>query len=177
MEPVMTADVSRSHHTRTAVAGLFSDRDSAEKGWNLAVYNGCRHGDLTVALSERTLRNLFHIGAKASLGKGLRGAAENPPTTAMLGAIAAALSAAGGALVHPGLGLAVAGRLASSFDRKGAPGIQDAFDVAGLPDHFAEAVHKHLEGGGLLLILQARNLDEASVVEREWKALAPKVIR
>jgi hypothetical protein len=95
---------------RPLMTGLFPDRDSAERGYNVLTERGYSTADVNLAMSDDTRKKHFaaagtetELGNKAAEGAGVGGAIGGT-----IGAIAAAVAAVGTSLVIPGLGLVVA---------------------------------------------------------------------
>jgi hypothetical protein len=77
-------------------AGIFRDRDSAERAYQSSMARGYSDSDINLAMSEDTRRRYFsdavqtELGSKATEGAGVGGA-----VGATVGAIAAAIAAMG----------------------------------------------------------------------------------
>src|SRR6476660_7775946 len=139
------------------VTGLFNDRDSAERAYNVVAERGYTKDDVNLIMSDETRNRYFagdqsietELGSKAAegagIGAGIGGA---------LGAIAAAVAAVGTTLALPGLGLVIAGPLAAAIAGAGAGaatgGIVGALIGWGIPEERIKHYEEGIKNGGIL---------------------------
>lgn len=104
------------------MTGLFPDRDSAEKGYQVLSERGYSKDDINVVMSDETKKRHFttagtetELGNKAAEGAGVGGAIGGT-----VGAIAAAVAAVGTSIAIPGIGLVLAGPIAAALAGAGA---------------------------------------------------------
>lgn len=174
-DPSMMAGSATPANSRL-VTGLFKDRASAESAYGAMAQRGYGKDDVSLAMSDETRKRHFHgdsdetteLGSKAAEGAGMGGAIGGT-----LGAIAAAIAAAGTSLVLPGLGLVVAGPLAAALAGAGAGaatgGLLGALIGAGIPEERVKHYEEGIKNGGILMGVKARNDEDASLLESEWK--------
>lgn len=158
------------------VTGLFPDRASAETAYSAMSQRGYGKDDVSLAMSDQTRKLHFHgdsdetteLGNKAAEGAGVGGAIGGT-----LGAITAAIAAVGTSLVLPGLGLVVAGPLAAALAGAGAGaatgGLLGALIGAGIPEERVKHYEEGIKNGGILMGVHARNDEDATLLESEWK--------
>ncbi|HZN23479.1 MAG TPA: hypothetical protein VFB75_04595, partial [Burkholderiales bacterium] len=78
------------------VTGMFRDRDSAERAYELSTARGYSDRDINLAMSDDTRKRYFLDGEKTELGnKATEGAGVGGAVGATVGAIAAAIAAVG----------------------------------------------------------------------------------
>lgn len=170
------------------VTALFHDRDHAERAFQLLRERGYGGDDVNVLMSDGTRKRLFDEGSASRVhatdaaipivtergNKSAKGAGVGSAIGGTLGAIAAALAAVGTSLAIPGLGLVVAGPIAAALAGAGAGGatggLLGALVGAGIPEERVRHYEAGLARGGILLGVQARSLEDAEFIEREWRS-------
>ncbi len=172
-------DSSRGTATGTRqnwVTGTFTDRDSAERAYNLMLSRGYSVKEINLMMSDETRRQYFsdetatdsEFGAKAMESAGVGGA-----IGVTAGAILATVAAIGTTIVIPGLGLVIAGPIATALAGAGAGGLTGGIIGAligwGLPEERAKLYEFDLKDGGIVLGVIPHNDDDAAYFEGEWQ--------
>ncbi len=158
------------------VTGLFRDRDSAERAYQGVVERGYDRKDVNLLMSDETRQRHFgdprsrqtEMGSKAAegatIGAGLGGA---------VGAIAAALVAVGTSVALPGLGLVIAGPVATALAGAGAGGVAGGLIGAlvgwGIPEERIKEYESGIREGGILMGVRPRSDDDASYFQQHWR--------
>jgi hypothetical protein len=161
------------------VAGMFNDRESAERAYTTLEKRGYGKDDVNVIMSDQTRKKHFgndevktHLGTKAMEGTGKGGAIGGA-----LGAIVAAVAAIGTTLLLPGLGLVVAGPLAAAVAGAGAGGVAGgligALVGAGIPKDHADVYVNGIKEGKIVMGVRTRNDEDAQYLNHEWSAYVP----
>jgi hypothetical protein len=166
------------------VTGLFRDRDSAERAYQVVVERGYDTSDINLVMSDETRHRHFSgageidtdLGNKAAEGSGTKAAAKlGGPLGGTLGTIAAALAALGTITVLPGLGIVVAGPVAAALAAAGSVGIAGGLIGAltrwGIPNERVEQYEAGIRDGGVLMGVAPRSEEDAIHFERQWKAI------
>ncbi|MCD2513149.1 hypothetical protein [Comamonas endophytica] len=162
----------------TLVTGLFRDRESAEAAYNAASARGYSRDDVNLVMSDETRNRHFandaaagtqtELGNKAAEGAGIGGAIGGT-----LGAIVAAVAAVGTSLALPGVGLVVAGPLAAALAGAGAGaaggGLIGALIGWNIPEERVKHYEQGINEGGILMGMRAKNDEDATYLENEWK--------
>ena len=159
------------------VTGLFPDRQSAETAYEGMTQRGYSKDDINVVMSDDTRKQHFSgttVGKETELGnKAAEGAGIGGAIGGTVGAIAAAVAAIGSNLVLPGLGLVIAGPLAAAVAGAGAGaasgGLIGALVGWSMPEERVKHYEEGLKNGGILMGLRAKNDDDASHFETNWK--------
>lgn len=160
------------------VTGLFPDRQSAEAAYTSAEARGYGKNDLNLVMSDDTRKRHFdsststggetELGNKAAEGAGIGGAIGGT-----LGAVIAGIAALGTNLVLPGIGLVVAGPLAAAVAGAGAGaasgGLLGALVGWSMPEERVKHYESGIQNGGILMGLRAKNDEDASHLEGQWK--------
>lgn len=159
------------------LTGLFPDRASAELAYQGLVERGYDRDDVNLVMSDETRARHFppdgtllstELGHKAAggagIGAGIGGA---------LGAVVAAVAAVGGNVALPGLGLVIAGPIATTLVGAGAGGAAGGLLGAligwGLPEERVKAYESGLRGGGILMGVRPRTEADAAHFEMLWR--------
>ena len=138
------------------VTGLFTNKDSAERGYQSATRLGYENSDIDVLMSEETRNRYFSSGhdTKTDLSSNAtKGAAEDGksadlggPAGGTIGTIAPALAGVGALLLVPVLGVIAAGPIAVALTAAGAVGLAGALIGAltkwGIPEGRIEEYEK-----------------------------------
>jgi hypothetical protein len=149
------------------VTGMLRTPAEAEAAVERIMKLGYRREDISIMMSEATLRRHFTIeeGTQAAAGAGLGGVLGGA-----VGAALAAVAALGTSLVFPGIGLVVAGPIAAALAGAGAGGatggLIGALVGAGIPEQRARAYETGLAGGSILVGAEARSDADADQIER-----------
>lgn len=177
------ADSSRASTARQqTINGLFRDKASAERAYDMLMDRGYTRDETSVVMSDETRARHFgaetrtdsELGSKAAEGAGVGGAIGS-----VVGGIVGAIAAIGTSIVLPGLGLVVAGPLAAALAGAGAGGLTGgligALIGSGIPEERARSFEAGIKGGGILISVQPRTAAEAEQIEREWRQLGADV--
>jgi hypothetical protein len=158
------------------VTGTFTDRDSAERAYNLMLSRGYSVKEINLMMSDETRRLYFsdetttdaEPGNKAMESAGVGGA-----IGVTVGAILAAIAVIGTSIAIPGLGLVLAGPFATALAGAGAGGLTGGIIGAligwGIPEERAKLYESDLKDGGIVLGVIPHNDDDAAYFEGEWK--------
>ena len=179
-ESARTGNFSTTSDTTNSrlVTALFPDRQSAEAAYATAQSRGYQKDDFNLVMSDDTRKRHFsdvsssgnqtELGTKAAEGAGIGGAIGGT-----LGAVLAGIAAVGTTLALPGLGLVVAGPLAAAVAGAGAGaaggGLVGALIGWNMPEERVKHYESGVKNGGILMGLRARNDDDASYLENQWK--------
>ena len=156
----------------------FSDVESAEKAYKNLRDRGYYDNEISVIMSEVSMKKYFDKNPKkeesdfgnkaaagAGLGAGIGGA---------IGAAAGIILALGTAVLVPGLGIVVAGPLAAGLAGAGgggiAGGIIGALIGAGIPKERADKYEKGIKEGEIVVAVQLRNEEDGRYFENEWSS-------
>ena len=158
------------------LTGLFPDRASAERAYQSLVERGYDRDDVNLVMSDETRARDFppggtlgtELGSKAAggagIGAGIGGA---------LGAVVAAIAAVGGNVALPGLGLVIAGPIATALVGAGAGGAAGGLLGAligwGIPEERVNAYESGLRSGGILMGVRPRTEADAAHFEMLWR--------
>ena len=173
-------DSSRGTVTGTRqnwVTGTFTDRDPAERAYNLMLSRGYGVNEINLMMSDETRRQYFsgetatdsELGNKAMESAGVGGA-----IGVTAGAILAALAAIGTSIAIPGLGVVIAGPIAVALAGAGAGGLTGGIIGAligwGIPEERAKLYESDLKNGRIVLGATPHNNDDAAYFEGEWRS-------
>jgi hypothetical protein len=172
-------DSSRGTATGTRqnwVTGTFTDRDSAERAYNLMLSRGYNVKEINLMMSDETRRQYFsdETATDSELGnKTMESAGVGGAIGVTAGAILATVAAIGTTIVIPGLGLVIAGPIAAVLAGAGAGGLTGGIVGAligwGLPEERAKLYESDLKDGGIVLGVIPHNDDDAAYFEDEWE--------
>lgn len=167
------------------VTGLFTNKESAERGYASATRLGYENTDIDVLMSEETRNRYFSSGhyTKTELSSNAtKDAAKNGisadelggPVGGTIGTIAPALAGVGTLLLVPVLGVLAAGPIAVALTAAGAVGLAGALIGAltkwGIPSQRIEEYEQGICAGGILMGVKPRSDEDASNLVREWRA-------
>src|ERR1700685_1727210 len=173
-------DSTLSLGAATMVTGLFTDKESAERGYRSATGLGYENSDIDVLMSEETRNRYFSPGhdakpdlsSKATDGKSadyLGG-----PAGATMGTIAPVLAGVGTVLLVPVLGVFAAGPIVVALTAAGAVGLAGALIGVltkwGIPAPRIEEYEQGIRAGGILMGVKPRANEAAGKLVREWQA-------
>ena len=159
------------------LTGLFRDRESAERAYSSVRSRGYTDDDVNLMMTDQTRDSWFsnddadnttELGSKA-----LEGAGAGSAIGGTLGAIIGGIAAIGTNVVLPGLGLVVAGPIAAALAGAGAGGLTGglvgALIGSGIPEERAKLYDEGVRNGGVVMGINARNDDDATYLENEWR--------
>lgn len=167
-----------SNETSGMLTGLFPDRDSAERAYQVVSDRGYSKDDINVVMSDETRSKQFakgdqtktELGNKAAEGAGIGGALGGT-----LGAILAAVAATGTSIALPGLGLVIAGPIAAALAGAGAGaatgGLLGALVGWGIPEERVKHYESGIKQGGILIGVRPRSEADADYIEQQWRSL------
>src|ERR1700730_792370 len=173
------------------VTGLFTNEESAERGYRSATRLGYENSDIDVLMSEETRNRYFFPGhdTKPDLSSNAtKDAAEDGksadelggPAGGAIGTIAPALAGVGTLLLVPVLGVLAAGPMAAALTAAGAVGLAGALIGAltkwGIPERRVEEYEQGIRAGGILIGVKAHSDKDASDLVREWQASGGKLV-
>jgi hypothetical protein len=173
------------------VTGLFTNKESAERGYRSATRLGYENSDIDVLMSEETRNRYFSPGhdTKTDLSSNAtKDAAEDGksaddlggPVGGTIGTIAPALAGAGTLLLVPALSVFAAGPIAVALTAAGAVGLAGALIGAltkwGIPERRIEEYEHAIREGGILVGVKPRAAQDASRLVREWQANGGKLV-
>jgi hypothetical protein len=179
----MDPDISNNQQEQT-VSGLFNDRNSMERAWDILSARGYTKEEINILMSEQTRNTLFpedpeaphvhtHTTTEAERGnKALEGAGAGGALGGALGGIIGVVAAAGTTLLIPGLGLVVAGPIAAGLAGAGAGsisgGIIGSLIGAGISPEKAVVYEEGLKQGKILMSVKVRNQEDAGDIDNVW---------
>jgi hypothetical protein len=168
------------------VTGLFTNKESAERGYRSAIRLGYENSDIDVLMSEETRNRYFSPGhdtktdlsSNATNGK----AADvlGGPAGGTIGTLAPALAGVGTLLLVPALGVFAAGPIAVALTGAGAVGLVGALIGAltkwGIPERRIEEYEQGIREGGILMGVKPRSDQDASNLVREWQSSGGELV-
>ncbi|HUG35422.1 MAG TPA: hypothetical protein VML54_00635 [Candidatus Limnocylindrales bacterium] len=155
------------------MTGMFSDRESAERGYECLRTRGYGDPDVSLLMSDDTRTRCFpktdvvktELGTKAAEGAGIGALAGGG-----MGALLAGLAAAG--IAVPGLPIIAAGPLAAALAGGGTGGALGALIGGligyGIPEERAKLYETGINEGGIVLGVTPRSDEDVDYIEREW---------
>ncbi len=167
-------------NNRRVLAGLFSDRDNAEKAYEDLKDCGYEEKDINIVMTSDTRKKHFDTdgednddSTRTEMGnKAMEGAGKGGAIGGVIGGIGGALAAIGTSLLIPGLGLLIAGPLAAGLAGAGAGsitgGIIGALIGAGIPEDRAKLYDEGLKDGKILLTVKLKNDEDAVSLKNKW---------
>jgi hypothetical protein len=173
------------------VTGLFTNEQSAERGYRSATQLGYENSEIDVLMSEETRNQYFSPGhdtktdlssnATKDASKGGKSADDlGGPTGGTIGTIAPALAGVGAVLLVPVLGVFAAGPIAVALTAAGAVGLAGALIGAltkwGIPERRIEEYEQGIRAGGILMGVKPRSDKDASNLVREWQASGGELV-
>lgn len=175
--------MNQSYNHDKLITATFDDHKSADRASDAVVERlDYDRDDITILMSDE-IRDRYYSdenrsgenievkeGNKAAEGAGVGGA-----TGGAAGGIAGALMAAGGAVLLPGIGLAISGPIAATLAGAGTGGaagtIIGALVGAGIPEERAKRYKEDIEEGRVVLGVHPHSEEDARTIVREWKNL------
>ena len=159
------------------LTGMFRDRASAERAYNIMYERGYRDNDINIIMSDDTRERHFQEGDKESTAfgnKALSGAGTGSAIGGAIGATAGIIAAIGTSLVIPGLGMVIAGPIAAGLAGAGAGGLTGglvgALVGSGIPEEKAKIYEKGVKDGQIVMGVKPRNDEDASIIETDWRS-------
>lgn len=170
-------------NTGHLVTGLFPDRASAERAYEVASSRGYGKDDMNVLMSDETRKQHFakdsaptELGSKAAEGAGVGGAIGGT-----IGAVLGAIVAVGTSIAIPGLGIVIAGPLAAGLAGAGAGaltgGLVGALAGWGLPESHAKEYEAGVKSGGIVMGVKPRSAEDGEYLESQWAGSGKNVYR
>lgn len=169
-----------SQHQRV-VSGLFRDRYSAERAYDLVMDQGYTGEETSVVMLEETRGLNFEetaAGPKLS-SKVMESAGVGGAIGSAIGGLLGAIAGVDASVALPGFGIAVAGPLIAALSGAGAGGV--AAGVAGgligalagsrIPEERPKHRETGIKGGGILISVAPRTAYDAAWIEHEWRNL------
>ena len=149
--------------TNGRVDRAFSNVHDANRYFDFLVENGYDSDDITVLMSEATKKTFYadneHISNTAE--EALKGAGAGSAIGGTIGAILGAIAAVGGAVLIPGIGLAVAGPLAAVLGGAGVGGASGALigalTKAGLSESVATEYKNAMDNGEVIISVDTKD--------------------
>jgi hypothetical protein len=142
---------------KTAVFGIYSSREAAERAAEAIVNGGFSPADISVLLPENL--GTRAIGTEKAT-KAPEGAAAGGSTGAVLGGTLGLLAGIG-AVAIPGVGpLIAAGPIMATLAGLGFGGITGALVGLGIPEYEAKRYEGRIQKGGILLSVHCASSDE-----------------
>lgn len=166
-----------------SVAGVFSNKDTAEEAYGLLRELGYPEDDINVLLSDETRKRYFpapHLEAEV-VGLGLR---EGPGVGAALGASAGilfgALIGAAASIAFPGVGLIAAGPIAAAITGAGVGGMTGgllgSLVGVGIPERDAMVYEEKLRQGSVIIGVSPRSEDDKQTILSQWRELGAEIL-
>ncbi|MEX2351355.1 MAG: hypothetical protein WD529_02870 [Balneolaceae bacterium] len=160
---------------KNMLTGMFRDRKSAENVYSTMYDRGYSEDDINLVMSKETHEKYFSddmeetdLGNKAAAGTGAGSAIGGA-----IGAVAGIVAAVGTSIVIPGLGLVVAGPIASGLAGAGAGGITGGIIGAligwGIPKERAKLYESGIRNGHIVMGVQPKNDKDAEYIENNWQ--------
>lgn len=163
---------------RPMVTGLFRDGESAERAYQACVDRGYEIGDVNVVVSEETRNKLVSDDSKITTllaSRKAEGGELGGPKGGDLGILVTVLAAVGAALALPALGIVVAGPIAAALTGAGAAaaavGLMGVLGDWGVPEERRRRYEAGIQGGGILMMVEARSEEDARQIEQQWQAI------
>ena len=177
-----TVEGAASPAGKSAVTGLFKDRESAESAYRSLAERGYGRDDVNVMMSEETRKRYFENAPETDLGsKALEGAGVGSAIGGTTAAVLAAVAAIGTNVIIPGLGLTVSGPLAAALAGAGAGsltgGLIGALVGAGIPEDRARLYDEGVKSGRIYMGVNPRSEEDAAYFENHWKERGEHVYR
>jgi hypothetical protein len=159
------------------VTAVFLDRFDSERAFDYLHGRGYQDNEINVLMSDKTRARYYSnesakhpSGTMVEEGMGVGGAIGTA-----VGATLGAVAAIGTTVAIPGLGLLIAGPIAAALAGGGAGaaagGLLGALVGLGIPESNAKAYEDALRNGGIAIGVLPRNSDEASAIQKKFKAL------
>jgi hypothetical protein len=157
------------------ITGMFSDRASAERAYQVMYERGYKDKDINIIMSDETRKKHFNENKEEpEIGKKtLEGVGTGSVIGGAVGAATGIIAAIGTSVLIPGLGLILAGPIAAGLAGAGAGGLTGgiigALIGAGIPEEKAKNYEQGIKHGSIFIALKPRNQDDATLIESEWR--------
>jgi hypothetical protein len=159
------------------LSASFRDLERAEKAYGILRDRGYHDNEITVLMSEDSVKKYFHKDPekeKSDFGnKAAEGAGVGAGVGGAIGAAAGIILALGTAVAVPGLGIVVAGPLAAGLAGAGGGGITGgiigALVGAGIPKETADKYEQGVKEGEIVIAVELRNDEDRKYFEGEWR--------
>jgi hypothetical protein len=169
------------------VTGLFTNKESAERGYRSATQLGYENSDIDLLMSEETRNRYFSPGhdTKSDLSSNATEDGKSAdylggPAGGTIGTIAPVLAGAGTLLLVPVLGVFAAGPIVVALTAAGAVGLTGALIGAltkwGIPAPRIEEYEQGIRKGGILMGVKPRADEAAGNLVREWQASGGELV-
>lgn len=170
--------MGKSGGTENLVTATFDDTSDADRATDTVIDQiGYDRDDVTVLMSKE-LRDKYYSDETEEVESGnmaVEGAGIGGATGGTIGGIAGALLAAGGAVLLPGIGLAISGPIAAVLAGAGTGGaagsIIGALVGAGIPEERAKRYKEDIENGRVVLGVHPKSETDARRIVEEWQNL------
>src|SRR5438132_8946638 len=164
--------------SKNFVSGLFKTRAAAEAAVDAIIKRGYTRDDISVLMSDSTRDKEFAVQTRshAADGLGIGGAIGGT-----VGAVLLAIAAVGTSIAIPGLGLFIAGPIASALAGAGAGGATGGLIGllvgTGIPEHRAKVYDAGLRGGGILLGVEAKSKEDVDKLATLLEDIGAEYVR
>jgi hypothetical protein len=173
------------------VTGLFTNQDSAERGYQSATRLEYENSEIDVLMSEETRDRYFSPGhdtktdlssnaTKDAAGDGKSAIDVGGPTGGTIGTIVPAVAGVGTLLLIPVLGVFAAGPIAVALTAAGAAGLAGALIGAltkwGIPERRIAEYEQGIRAGGILMGVKPHSDTEASHLVQAWQASGGELV-
>lgn len=165
-----------------ALTALFKKSEDADSAYEWLLNYGYKSDEIHLLMSEETRRK-YHYSGHPDPGTTeedtVRGLERGAAVGSGLGATLGVLAAIGATVIIPGMGLAVAGPLAASLAGAGTlvGGALGALYGSGIPEERAnELTRKIREEGNILISVVPHNVEEARIIEAEWRKRDAEIV-
>lgn len=155
--------------------GMFRDRESTERAYNMLKERGYTEDEINVMMSDDTRKKHFvdEHGNETEIGnKAAEGAGKGSAIGGTIGAIAGLIAAIGTSLVIPGLGIVIAGPIAAGLAGAGAGGLTGgvigALVGSGIPEERARMYESGIKEGNVVMGVRPHNEADAEYIENIW---------
>jgi hypothetical protein len=158
-----------SKSSRKVLAGIFIDRISAERAYNLLLERGYTNDDIHLMMSEETRSKHFSGDAPGSevekkaevagkTGVAIGGAA---------GAVAGIATVVAAGLTGPGI--LIAGPVAAGIAGAATGGVIGVMTTAGIPEEKASVYESGIKDGKIFMSVFPKNDKDADDLENDWR--------
>jgi hypothetical protein len=152
------------------VAGLFRDRESAERAYHAVAGRGYNTDDVNLVMSDETrARHFSNVPGDGQTVPGTKAGAGIGAIGGTLGAIAAAIVAVGTTIAIPGLALVIAGPIVAAGAGAATGGLVGALTGWGIPEERIKRYEAGVRNGGILMGVKTHSDDEARTLGEEWQ--------
>ena len=154
------------------LTGMFADRESADKAYNVLYERGYASEDINLMMSHDTHRKHFS-NYTMETGTIEEGAVKGTAIGGTIGAIAGIIAALSASIAIPGLGVIIAGPIAAGLAGGAAGGVTGgiigALADSGIPHERAKLYDEGIKKGKILMGVKPRNESDAEYFEKAWR--------